>query len=529
MGLPEREFYSHTYKEKRVLDEQPMFSLVVVMWNNLELNKKCIESIRQFSKFYELIIVDNESTDGTSEWLDELSENWKEKANLKIITATKNSGWPASLNVGINYAEGQTLVWMNNDLEVTPAWLEKMYAHLQYSEDVGIVGPTSNFVMGVQQADLNERFKPYGNHHEVKFLIGFCMMIKGSCLGKIGWVDETFWDIEAKSGSADDIDISIRAREAGFKLIIARDVFIHHYGSRSFVAIFGEELYTQGTEGNKKYMEDVQKYIKRLEEKWGIEKVKDTLTAPPLPPKCLGTIGTPHGDHFPCETVHSFLSAKIPANVKLVMNYGSAVTQARNNIVKQMEGDWIMFIDSDMTFPPDAITKMIQNIQDKNVDICTAVCYRKVPNFEPCIFKKATGNNPQYKFIGDWPRDRLFEIDACGSAFVIIKRSVLEAIKEPWYSYSDFLSEDLNLCRKAKDYGFRIWCDPSIPIGHVKGFPYGDMVYRMNEENKRHIKNAPQEWPEMWNYGIKKKPMKNASELMEMSDRSTNLHIIKEK
>lgn len=510
-GIEQHKTDHHDYKEKLV-EGKPKVSIVGVLWNNLKLNKLFLESIKKHTQDYELILVDNNSNDGTEEWLKEVFETWNEPASLKIVELHNNNGWPHGVNAGVSYAEGEHICWLNNDLEVTDGWLKKMLTHLDFAPDVGAVGPTSNFVMGLQKVELNQNFRQ-GNHHEVNFLIGFCMLIKGEAFGKVGLIDEDFWDVKAGSGSADDIDYSMRLTQAGYKLIIARSTFIHHHGSKSFELIFGKDIYKAGTPDHTKYMADVEKFLKHLREKWGHEAVEKTMAIPPIPSPFVGTIGIPHGDFIPSDSFHSLISLNIPNNVQLLMSYGSGVSKARNNIVEGIQGDWLAFIDSDMTFPSDALAKLLEHLKNPEVDIVTAICYRKVPNYEPCIFKKLPGNNPHYRYIGDWPKDRIFEIDACGSAFIVVKRHVYEAMTAPHYSYSDFLSEDLNFCRKAKDYGFRIWADPTINIGHVKGLPIGEEVYRSNPANATMITDAPRAWPELWNFGIKKAPSENAQEL----------------
>lgn len=521
LSLPAYEPEPHSVTERVFSNKRPKVSVIVVLWNNLELNKKCLASILQYSKDYELILVDNASTDETPGWLKQITAQWEKDTNLKIVTMDKNVGWPKGVNAGIYYAEGEHVLWMNNDIEVTAGWLEKLTQHLEFEATCGAVGPVTDFVMGFQKADLNPFFDRYGNHQTAQYLIGFCTLVKGAALKAVGgWIDESFWDVKAGSGSADDIDYSMRLKQQGFTMAIARDTFVKHHGSKSFEVVFGGDLYKPGSEAHKNYMADVDKYIARLREKWGEQAVKETLTLPPLPDQSEGTIGVPHGDFLPAETVHCLMEMQIPQNVGLVFNYGSGVAKARNNIVDCMSGKWLAFIDSDMTFPKDALVRLVEHLKNPEVDIVTAVAYRKVPNFEPCIFKKAEGNNPTYHHIGDWPKDRLFEIDACGSAFIVIRREVFKAMAKPWYRYSDFLSEDLNFCRTARDYGFRIWCDPSIQIGHVKGFPFGEMVYRNNPSNAKMIESAPQQWPELWNDGIKKAPSENAKELLKLAARA---------
>ncbi|HBD01570.1 MAG TPA: glycosyl transferase, partial [Lachnoclostridium sp.] len=75
-------------------------SIIILTYNNLDYNKPCIESIRKYTKAgtYEIVVVDNNSTDGTKEWLEEQND-------LKVIFNTENVGFPKGCNQGISIAD----------------------------------------------------------------------------------------------------------------------------------------------------------------------------------------------------------------------------------------------------------------------------------------------------------------------------------------------------------------------------------------------------------------------------------------
>jgi GT2 family glycosyltransferase len=116
--------------------------------------------------------------------------------------------------------------------------------------DIGAVGPISNFVMGLQNADYNKAILL--QEHYTKFLIGFFMMIKREAVEKVGLLDECFG-----LGGNDDLDYSIRLRQAGYKLKILRNVFIQHKGFASLGKVYKDY----------KEVEDLTR--PRLVEKWG--------------------------------------------------------------------------------------------------------------------------------------------------------------------------------------------------------------------------------------------------------------------
>ena len=215
-----------------------LISIIILTYNGLFYTKLCVKSIQQYTKEpYELIFVDNGSTDGTVEYL-------KTVKNAKIIENKINLGFAKGNNQGIFCAKGDYIVLLNNDVVVTDGWLTKMLTYFQYNEKVGLIGPRTNKISGIQQMqveydeeDLNamqEFAKEYSlqnanTYGEVPRLVAFCLLVKKEVIDKIGGLDERF-----VLGNFEDDDFCLRAIEAGFKLLLANDVFVHHFKSKSF-------------------------------------------------------------------------------------------------------------------------------------------------------------------------------------------------------------------------------------------------------------------------------------------------------
>lgn len=212
-------------------------SIIILTYNKLEYTKQCIESIRKYTEIgtYEIIIVDNNSLDGTVEWI-------KEQDDVIPILNNENLGFPKGCNQGIKLASGDNILLLNNDVIVTPRWLENLILCLYSSNQIGAVGPLTNFAsyfqaINVKYRNLEElyRFSDEFNISDASKwqerlkLIGFCMLIKKDIINEIGLLDEQF-----TPGNFEDDDYSIRINKAGYKLMLCKDVFIHHYGSVSF-------------------------------------------------------------------------------------------------------------------------------------------------------------------------------------------------------------------------------------------------------------------------------------------------------
>jgi len=211
-------------------------SIVIVTFNQLPQTRVCVDSLRHVTdEPYELIFVDNASTDGTPQYLESLRD-------ATVIRNAENRGFPAAVNQGIAAARGDQILLLNNDTVVTTGWLRRMLDALYAENHIGLVGPLSNNVSGEQQipVDYDDLSALDGfawtlaqhNHEQTTDtdrLVGFCLLIKRAVIEEIGALDERFG-----LGNFEDDDFCRRALQAGFQAVIARDAFVHHVGGATF-------------------------------------------------------------------------------------------------------------------------------------------------------------------------------------------------------------------------------------------------------------------------------------------------------
>ncbi|MCF6270661.1 MAG: hypothetical protein L3J41_13185, partial [Melioribacteraceae bacterium] len=165
--------------------------------------------------------------------------------------------------------KGEYIIIANNDIVFTENWINRMLEIAKQHPDVGIVGPISNSVSG-RQFDKNAKYKSIpemykyadrirkenkGQFFQFPRVAFLCTLIKKEVIDKIGGLDERY-----SPGNFEDDDFCLRVQKAGYKTVIATDVFIHHFGSISFKAD-GESEYAKRLEINK------QKFI----DKWGAD------------------------------------------------------------------------------------------------------------------------------------------------------------------------------------------------------------------------------------------------------------------
>lgn len=214
------------------------YSIVILTYNQLEYTKVCIDSIRKYNSAdnCEIIIVDNYSTDGTVEWL-------KDQGDIKYILNNENRGFPAGCNQGIELSQKDNDIFLlNNDTVIMPNSIFNLRMGLYSDENIGATGAISNSVSYYQQ--ISQQYEDFNGYmtfamsnnitnnkaydQRVK-LVGFAMLIKRNVLDKVGLLDERF-----TPGNYEDDDLSLRIIVEGYKLLLCKDSYIHHFGSVSF-------------------------------------------------------------------------------------------------------------------------------------------------------------------------------------------------------------------------------------------------------------------------------------------------------
>ena len=183
-------------------------------------------------------------------------------------------------------------------------------------------------------------------------------------------------------------------------------------------------------------------------------------------------VAVPCMETIPYQTVVSLMALQADAELHLEFISGSLVYDARNQFCEKAvnEGyDYLMFIDSDMTFPANTITTLLRH----DADIATAVCYGRIGTHSPQVYvdmkpKGLFRKEPLCKRAENI--NGVFPIKACGMACCLIKTNVIrKAIKKYGYPFEPFggLGEDFAFCYRINKLGAWMVADASIPIGHI--------------------------------------------------------------
>jgi ATP-binding cassette subfamily B protein len=244
----------------------PGASIVVVTHNNLVFTRMCLESVLANTPVpsVEVVVVDNASSDGTVDYLRDVSES---QPNVRPIFNQENVGFGPATNQGLRHASGEVLVLLNNDTIVPPGWLERLCLHLADPE-LGLVGPVTNHAGN--EARIEADYRTYGELVQfaqrraeleegrlvdIAALTMFCVALRRDVYERVGPLDERF-----ELGMFEDDDYSLRVRALGQRVACAHDVFVHHFGQASFGKLFASGEYMALFEANRR----------RFELKWGM-------------------------------------------------------------------------------------------------------------------------------------------------------------------------------------------------------------------------------------------------------------------
>lgn len=255
--------WRHRFEETRgaLARGCPKVSIIVISYNNLELTAACLDSLERNTSWpnCEVIVVDNASTDASPLYLARLRQRMP---GLKVILNARNLGFAAANNQGLQVADGDILVLLNNDTQVPRGWLEPLLHHLQ-DPGIGLVGPVTNNVGNEARvaADYSElaQMQAFADRHtsahrgrcfDIAMLAMFCVAMRRDVLERVGPLDEAFG-----IGLFEDDDYSRRVQAAGYRTVCAEDSYIHHHGQASFKALLDSGEYQPLWDRNHAYFE----------------------------------------------------------------------------------------------------------------------------------------------------------------------------------------------------------------------------------------------------------------------------------
>lgn len=271
LGRPEEEISGYEQKDKkltthheRITDKEALaeirrkvlakcddsnaqvtISIIIPVRNNVEYTQKCIQSIyaRTKSKF-EIIVVDNASTDGTADYL---CAEQVIRGNIRVITNAKNENFARANNAAAAIANGKYLVFMNNDIETLPDWDLPLVSEFEKNETTGVQGAKllypngtiqhAGIVQGSLGAGLDGHLHIYltayqdmpcvNQKREMPMVTGALLAVRSELFARVGGFDEVY------EFGHEDLDLCLTVGKLGYKVVYNPGICAIHYEAQT--------------------------------------------------------------------------------------------------------------------------------------------------------------------------------------------------------------------------------------------------------------------------------------------------------
>ena len=230
-------FYQQRYQTKYG-SQKIRCSIIIPVFNQLSFTRNCLEALNKHTpeELYEMVIVDNASSDGTAEYLSKFNRD------IKLITNKENLGFAKACNQAVTAAAGKYLVFLNNDTVPQSGWLKELVNLAESNPEIGIVGSKLLYPDGtVQHAGIelingmpDHPFRYARSDHpevcqvkELDMVTGACLLIRKDLFEKCGLFDEAFLN------GVEDIDLCLKVRRLGYKVVYNPKSVLYHYEGKT--------------------------------------------------------------------------------------------------------------------------------------------------------------------------------------------------------------------------------------------------------------------------------------------------------
>ena len=215
-------------------------SIIIPVWNKRELTEQCLTELARVTSgvSYEVIVVDNNSTDGTETFLNQLS------GDIQIIRNNENLGFAKACNQGARAARGRFLVFLNNDTIPLTHWLTALVGEVTSHPNVGIVGSKllyeDDTIQHAGVAFSREGLMPYhlyrrfhrdhpavNQRRTFQSVTAACMLIRREIFETAGGFDEGF------QNGFEDVDLCLKVSDKGWQIVYQPLSVLYHLESQT--------------------------------------------------------------------------------------------------------------------------------------------------------------------------------------------------------------------------------------------------------------------------------------------------------
>jgi hypothetical protein len=145
---------------------------------------------------------------------------------------------------------------------------------------------------------------------------------------------------------------------------------------------------------------------------------------------------------------------------------------ARHELISRMQGDWILMLDTDMTFEPDFPARLVRLFETHKLDVLTGIySYKPAPHY-PVLYQR-NPDNDRFETLASWdPKATLHEVDSAGAGCLLIRRRVIERItselgENPFARMGD-KGEDHSFFTRLRKLCIKAWCAPHVEADHLE-------------------------------------------------------------
>lgn len=434
--------------------------IIIPCWNNIFYTKQAVQSLLTHTDPTKtpfcLVFINNGSEDETFSYLEGLKLS--SDLSIRVIHNEVNEGWVGAINQGLKHCcdQHEYVLLQNNDvLFVQDNWLERLVEGIETKPWLAGAGPVSNAVLGEQNIAKNN---PKVATQEVPWIIGFSMLLKREKVDYLIHKDGYFMDPIFNPGGCDEIDVCYRLNQEGYRFLIDRNVYLHHFCSKSLSKITNDlDSFHQ-------------EKMLLLMSKHGQAEIQKFMGA--IPPKTI--ISIPTVGLIDSKFFYMFNTLYRPAGTGMDVESRTLPDIARNKLAEralQYGYDYIFYLDDDMLFNDQFLmTRMVGILEQRpDVDIIAPAAFMRNPPYLPCVFRYSE-DLPYFNVVSD-KNAGLVEVDGITCAATLVRTSLFTKMEKPWFEWLQFgkdrLGEDLSFCHKARQLGRKILFDSDREVFHM--------------------------------------------------------------
>lgn len=204
-----------------------------------------------------------------------------------------------------------------------------------------------------------------------------------------------------------------------------------------------------------------------------------------------------HGD-FAASLLHTALNNHGLITATAIRQSGPMIHIARNSLVEMFlktDADWLWMIDTDMVFPPDALNTLLKDADPITNPITGGLCFTYGPQQTATTMYRF--DNGLVAKAETYPQNAVIQVDATGTAFILIHRKVLENMAQhiqgpaPWFDFTQdnnrIFGEDITFCVRARQLGYPVTVNTAAKIGHLKTQTIDETAYQTWRENHHFV------------------------------------------